>query len=286
MNIYDVIIIGAGPAGIGSALQLKHNGFNPLIIEKDEIGGRIRLARKVENLISSVPLKGIQVCKILKDVIKRKQIDIRFEEVLKIESEKHLYIVNTALNSYIAKYIVIATGVRPKIVDILGIDCLEWNKNLFFEWDRLRINVHSPVLVIGAGEVGADSACSLKENGFEVILFSRSTTLRINPSLKIDLKKLGIKLITGISYKKIELKGDTIRLFYQKGNKLFVREGRSILLSTGSVPELSLIKKGIDRSRIFICGDANKTNYHQSAIAFGDGVNTAMKISNLLRKEE
>ncbi len=286
MRIYDVMVIGAGPAGIGAALQLRHNGFNPIVIERDRIGGRIRLARRVENLISSKPLTGSQVVKILRDMVDRKGIEVRFENVLKIQGSKDLYCIRTNINSYFARFIIIATGLKPVIPDIVGIDRLERNNLLFLEWETLNKRSHSPVLIIGGGEVGADSACSLRERGFEVALFSRSKNLEINPILKRDIKRLGVITITGISYKEIEMDKKVVLLKYIRGGKEFIASGRSILLTTGDNPSLSFLNKDVDKSRIIICGDANLINAHQAAIAFGDGVNAAMKISRLILKKE
>lgn len=284
MNIYDTIVIGAGPAGIGAAIQLKHNGHKVILIERKRIGGRLRLARKVENLISREPLNGKEVCRIFEKMIERKGIRLLFEEVLRIECFRSFYRITTDKRRYFSRFVVIATGLKPNVPRINGISKVE--DSLFFEWQDLKRDIHSPVLIIGGGEVGSDSACSLKERGFEVFLFSRSKFLSINPSLKRDIAKLGIKVISGVKYKRIDKNVKIIKLYYEKDGFTFSKEGRSILITIGGRPDISLLKGLNKQEGIFVCGDAKYPNYHQAAIAFGDGVNTAMRISNLLSKEE
>ncbi|MCX7944445.1 MAG: NAD(P)-binding domain-containing protein [Deltaproteobacteria bacterium] len=283
MNIYETIIIGGGPAGIGAALQLKHNGVSTLLIEKNTIGGRIKLARKVENIIYHRPISGNEISKILKDIINKKKIAMKNEEVQRIVGRNQFYKVITNTNIYLAKFLVIATGLKPKIPNIDGIKDESIRRYIFFEWSQLKKSIHSPVLIIGAGEVGADSACSLKEKGFDVLLFSRAHRPNINPNLKNELRKLCIKIIKDVEYKRIWANKNSINLTYKKGSRFFTRVGKSILITIGGTPNIPKIEEGIDTSRIFFCGDVKSTNFHQAAIAFGDGVNTAMHITHLLK---
>jgi len=286
MNVYDVIIAGGGPAGIGAALQLRHNGLRILLLEKGNIGGRIRFAKRVENIISSKPLKGTAVIKIFKDIIKRKSIEVRKEELTTVDQEKDLYCIRTQSNEYLARALIIATGLKPRIPDIDGINELQDKGLLFFNWMDLKKSGDSPVLVIGAGEVGADSACSLKENGFDVMLFSRSDEPDINPFLKKEIIKLKIRLITGISYKRLLTSKGYITLTCKRNKRTHTFCGRSILITIGGLPDLPYIKEEIDRKKIFLCGDIKEENFHQSAIAFGDGINVAMKVTKILKRRK
>ncbi len=286
MNVYDVIIAGGGPAGIGAALQLRHNGLRILLLEKGNIGGRIRFAKRVENIISSKPLKGTAVIKIFKDIIKRKSIEVRKEELTTVDQEKDLYCIRTQSNEYLARALIIATGLKPRIPDIDGINELQDKGLLFFNWMDLKKSGDSPVLVIGAGEVGADSACSLKENGFDVMLFSRSDEPDINPFLKKAIIKLKIRLITGISYKRLLTSKGYITLTCKRNKRTHTFCGRSILITIGGLPDLPYIKEEIDRKKIFLCGDIKEENFHQSAIAFGDGINVAMKVTKILKRRK
>lgn len=284
MNIYDVIVVGGGPAGIGAALQLRHNGMRVLLFEKNQIGGRIRFARRVENLITDMPLGGIEVCNILQKIVERKSIDVRFQRVIKIEGEGRLLRVLTDRGSFLSRYVVVATGLKPVVPKIKGISDELIKDRLFFNWMELNRDRDSPVLIIGGGEVGADSACSLKEDGFDVTIFARSKSPDINPTLLREVKRLRIRLITAVKYRRLYLSDSKIVLEYERGKRVFERSAKSILITCGGTPDIPKIDGKVDRNRLFFCGDANASNAHQSAIAFGDGVNTAMKITKIYRR--
>jgi len=282
MRIYDVVIVGAGPAGVGAALQCSINGLKLLLIEKNEIGGRIRLARRVENLLLDKAISGDDASGYLKKIVLNRGIDFIEGEVKKISSFEGRYITYTKKMAYYSKSVIVATGFVPNIPEIAGIDELYRKGRISFEWKGLKREVDSPVLVIGGGEVGCDSACSLKENGFDVIVFSRSEKLNINPILLQDVNRLGIKVINGIRYEEVFAQGNVIILNIIKNRKRYFFRGKSILITVGGRPNLSIIEGISERERLFVCGDANKDNYHQASIAFGDGINTGMRVTQIL----
>jgi len=86
VNIKDVVIIGAGPAGISAAIQLKRYGIEPTLLEKEEIGGLLKNANLVENypgFPNGVP--GPELVKLFKKQLENAQIKVHFEKVLKLK---------------------------------------------------------------------------------------------------------------------------------------------------------------------------------------------------------
>src|SRR3989338_3847919 len=94
MENHKIIIIGAGPAGIGAAVQLAHFGYNPLLIEKDEIGGLLRNARSIQNF-PGIPygISGIEFIKILKDHLDKKNIRVIKNQIHKIDFNNHFILL-------------------------------------------------------------------------------------------------------------------------------------------------------------------------------------------------
>lgn len=118
--MYDVIIIGAGPAGITASLYIKRGNLNPLVIYNDK--SSLEKTEKIDNYYGFE--NGIDGKKLYEDGIKQAKnlgIDIKNEEVIKIESIEDGYCVTTANNKYNSKVIILATGNKKNTPNIKGI---------------------------------------------------------------------------------------------------------------------------------------------------------------------
>lgn len=123
--MYDVIIIGAGPAGISAGLYAKRANLNVLIIYKEKAG--LEKAEQIENYYGFE--NGITGKDLYETGIKQAKnigIDIKKEEVIKIQiEEKNQYIVITENSTYISKTVIFATGNKKNVPKIKGIKDFE-----------------------------------------------------------------------------------------------------------------------------------------------------------------
>ena len=118
--MYDVIIIGAGPAGISASLYIKRGNLNPLVIYKDK--SSLEKTEKIDNYYGFQD--GIDGKKLYQDGIKQAKnlgVEIKNEEVIKIEFEEDGYSVTTANNKYNSKVVILATGNKKNTPNIKGI---------------------------------------------------------------------------------------------------------------------------------------------------------------------
>lgn len=123
MKIYDVIIIGSGPAGISASLYTKRANLETLIISKGI--GTLKKIEKIENyygLESNVT--GEELQQIGEDQAKKIGVEIKREEVMQIEYD-NVFLVSTLNNTYKARAVILATGATRKKVDIKGVKELE-----------------------------------------------------------------------------------------------------------------------------------------------------------------
>lgn len=121
--IYDLIIIGSGPAGISASLYAKRANLNVLIISKEE--GNLKKAEKIENYYGlEDSINGKELQKIGEKQAKNLGIEIKQEEVMQIEKGKTFF-VNTLNHKYESKTVILATGSTKKTVNIKGIKELE-----------------------------------------------------------------------------------------------------------------------------------------------------------------
>lgn len=116
--LYDVIIIGSGPAGISASLYTKRAGLETLIVSKGI--GTLNKVEKIENYYGTPSISGKEIQKIGEEQAKSLNIEIKNEEVMQIDYGKN-FIVKTLNHEYETKAIIIATGSNRKVANIKGI---------------------------------------------------------------------------------------------------------------------------------------------------------------------
>ncbi len=116
--LYDVIIIGSGPAGISASLYTKRAGLETLIVSKGI--GTLNKVEKIENYYGTPSISGKAIQEIGENQAKNLNIEIKSEEVMQIDYGKN-FIVKTLNYEYEAKTIIIATGSNRKVANIKGI---------------------------------------------------------------------------------------------------------------------------------------------------------------------
>ena len=116
--MYDVIIIGSGPAGISAALYLKRAKKNVLILSQGK--SALEKAEKIENYYGIISISGKELYKIGIKQAERLQIPIEQDEVTNISYENH-FIVTTVNREYEASYVILATGTNRIAPNIKGI---------------------------------------------------------------------------------------------------------------------------------------------------------------------
>ena len=260
--MYDVIIIGAGPAGITSGLYIKRANLNPLIIYNDK--SSLEKTEKIENYYGFE--KGIDGRKLYEDGIKQAKnldIDIKNEEVIKIEFEEDGYSVTTSKNKYNSKVVILATGNKKNTPKIKGIKEFE-GKGIsycaicdgFFYKDK-------NVVVIGSGNYAISETNDL-------INISKGITILTNgkdaPEIRADNVKVNNKEIR-------EIRGDlrAEEIEFVDGSKIstdgiFIAEGVAGTLEfakkLGIITENNkiIVNENMETNvpGIYACGDCTK----------------------------
>ena len=117
-NIFDIIVVGCGPAGMAAALYATRSGKKVLILEKETIGGQIALAPKVENFLSIDSISGAELADRMFSQILDLGVSFELECAEKIEKRDDLFFVTTDYNNYTSRSVIIATGAHHKKIGI------------------------------------------------------------------------------------------------------------------------------------------------------------------------
>ena len=119
MSIYDVIVVGGGPAGMTAALYALRNGKSVLIIEKEGFGGQITHSPRVENYPGTLSMSGNEFADKLFDQIIAQGAEFEIETVISVECEGDLRIVKTEEGtSHEGRTVILATGVKHRMLGL------------------------------------------------------------------------------------------------------------------------------------------------------------------------
>ncbi|MCR4875370.1 MAG: FAD-dependent oxidoreductase [Clostridia bacterium] len=112
--VYDIVIIGAGAAGMTAALYALRNNKTVMIIEQEQIGGQIANSPRVENFPSINSISGLDFANNLYDQVTGHGAETDFSKVEKIEKVDKIFKVTTEYDTFEAKAVIIANGVKHR----------------------------------------------------------------------------------------------------------------------------------------------------------------------------
>ncbi|HCH73592.1 MAG TPA: thioredoxin-disulfide reductase [Clostridiales bacterium] len=113
--MYDIIVIGAGAAGMTAALYARRNGKSVLVLESESLGGQIATSPKLENFPSIKAMSGEEFADNLFNQISDHGAEVEIEKVVGLtKDENKIFHVKTEYNEYEAKSVIIAAGVKHK----------------------------------------------------------------------------------------------------------------------------------------------------------------------------
>ena len=112
--MYDIIVVGAGPAGMTAALYALRADKKVLLIEKETFGGQITYSPKVENYPSVMQASGNEIAEMMLDQVMSHGVDIEMAHVRHIETNEGVITVQTDREAYEAKAVIIAAGSRHR----------------------------------------------------------------------------------------------------------------------------------------------------------------------------
>ena len=295
MNIEDVIIIGAGPGGLATALQLKRYGINPLVFEQEKIGGLLHNANLVENY-PGFPggISGPELVQQFKDQVQDLSITITHARVEELNYLENKFRATTAKQVYQSQTVVIATGTKPRLFSDLEIP-VDLQDQVYYEVYPL-LDLHGKrIAIIGAGDAAFDYALNLGKSN-DILIINRGDQISCLPLLwerarrshRIQyFQNTRISQLSSIPDRKMALECST-----PTGHNILMVD--ILIGAIGRDPQLDFVsgqfaEKAIQLESsgdLYYVGDVVNGLYRQTAIAVGDGILTAMKIYGRLKEKD
>ncbi|MFH1009913.1 MAG: NAD(P)/FAD-dependent oxidoreductase [bacterium] len=288
MNRADVVIIGAGPAGIATAIQLKRYKIEPELLEQEEIGGLLRNAHWVENYPGFPEgISGLALVGLFKKQLEKTGIRVHSEKVLELDYQDGLFLTKTDCREITSLVTVIATGTKSKKMAAPPIPT-EVECHFFYEVHPLLGIQNKIIAIIGGGDAAFDYACSLAQRN-RVIILNRSAHAKCVPALQERTAKSGnVEYMCDTRIRTITRADSRVLLMCARNHEqeeLRV-EADDVVVAIGREASLDFVSPELRESfghlrsaqRLHLVGDVNNGIYRQTAISIGDGLRAAMEI--------
>ena len=299
MKIYELIIIGAGPAGITAGIYAARKKIDFIIITKD-IGGQASLSWEIENYIGYQFITGPELVEKFIEHIKEFNVEIKENEpVKKILMEDKIFKIISDKNEYLSKTIIISTGRKPKKLGVKGEDEFK-NKGLTYcATCDAPLFRDKEVAVIGGGNAGLDAVIQLSRIARKIYLIEIKNELTGDRFVIEKIKNIkNVEIMTGTKIK--EIKGDKfvegIRIEKEgKENEIKVN---GIFVEIGSVPNSEIIdfvekneygeiivdcKNRTSFPGVFSAGDVTNVFAKQIIVACGEGAKASISSFEYLK---
>ncbi|SHH37673.1 thioredoxin-disulfide reductase [Tepidibacter thalassicus] len=277
---YDLIVIGAGPAGLSAGLYGARAKMNTLIIEKDKTGGQIVTTDEVANYPGSIQnatgpsliARMVEQC----DEFGAKRIK---DKITKIELDEKIKILKGEKGEYKAKAVIIATGASPRKLNVPGEKELTGKGVSYCATCDGSFFTDLEVFVVGGGDSACEEAMFLTKFARKVTILSRSSQLTAAKSIQEKvLNHEKVEIMWNVEIK--ELKGDGILesmvLLNNKTGEIteyFADEDDGtfgVFIFIGFAPQTKLFEDKLEMKHGYIVTDSNMRTNIPGVFAAGD----------------
>jgi len=295
--MYDIIVIGGGPAGLTAAVYALRAGKTVLVIEKNSFGGQIAFSPKVENIPGTIQISGAEFADKLIEQVMNLGADVELEKVVNLEKSGDIFKVSTEENSvYEAKSVIVAVGVKHRMLGLDGETDLIGNGISFCAVCDGAFYTGQDTAMIGGGNSALQEALLLSE------VCNKVTVIQNLPDFTGE-KKLADAIM---QKQNVEVFFNTVVVGYESENGSLcglklkndkTGEEKSIkvdgaFLAVGLIPENDLFAHLADTNErgyfsaledcatktagLFVAGDCRSKNIRQVVTASADGAVAAM----------
>ncbi len=299
-DICDTIIIGGGIAGITAGIYAARKKMKHLLITEN-IGGQTTISGEILNYPGIVKTNGLKFSKALEEQTKVNNIKIKQEKVTKIKKCKDYFQITTNKSKYKSKTIILATGARPRKLNISGEDKYAKKGVTYCSICDGPLFAKKDVAILGGGNAALEAVDFLTNIAKKIYLIIRNDTLIGNQTLQEGVKNnKKVKIIYNANSK--EILGDRFvsELKYNQEGKDHNLKVQGIIIEIGRVPNtedfediVKLDEHGhilIDcQTRtsvpgIFAAGDCTSGHEYQYTIAAGQGSMALIKAAKYINQ--
>ncbi|MDP1845534.1 MAG: FAD-dependent oxidoreductase [Candidatus Moranbacteria bacterium] len=284
-NIYDLIIIGAGPAGLAASIYASRYKINHIVIAK-EPGGQANEAHLVENWPGTESISGLELGQKMREHVEKLGGKIIMDSVSNIMKEGDVWSVTTHAENYKAKYIILALGMEYRKLRIPGETEFRGKGVSYCPTCDAPFFKDKTVVVVGGGNSAASAALLLAEYAGSVFIIYRGERLKVDPAY---LEKISgnakVKVIYQTNIKEIKGEKSVEKIIldkkYENADEL---EVQGIFIEIGSEPGIELVKQlGVESDEQgFIIVESDQSTNVANIYAAGDATTGSNKTRQIV----
>ncbi|HEY8909289.1 MAG TPA: thioredoxin-disulfide reductase [Desulfosporosinus sp.] len=303
--MYDVIIVGAGPAGLTAGIYAARGGLKTAILELAMPGGQAASTELIENY-PGFP-DGVNGYELMNSFHKQALtfgVEFIFEEVQKFDLKDNVKKIHTPNEIYEAQSIIIAAGSKPRLLGVPGEESFHGRGVSYCATCDGAFFKGKKIVVVGGGEAAIEEGAYLTKFAEEVIIVHRREGFRAsqlvmdrakaNPKIRFELNAL-IEEILGSD----KVEGVRIRDVLNGGTREIPADG--VFIYVGADPNTQFIPGEIETDKqgyiltdhhlktnivgVYAAGDIRNTPLRQVATAVGDGALAAVEVEKFLSEK-
>ena len=300
--MYDVIIVGAGAAGLTAAIYTSRRALNTLVISKD-VGGQAVMTTHIENYPGVDLVSGPEFMIKWKAQAEKFGAKFVFDEVSEVKKDGDKFVVKTGSQQFESASIILAFGLTPRNLGVPGEDRFRGRGVSYCATCDAPFYKNKSVAVVGGGSAALDAALLLSKIATQVYLIHRSEEFRGEEILLSQVKaekKIEMILDTEVREVKGAEKIEAVAIENKKGEKreleiqgIFVEIGHEVkadfinsLVKLNDKKEI-IVNKDCETSEpgVLAAGDVTDVDYKQIVISAGEGAKAALSCYRYIQKK-
>jgi len=272
--LYDVLIVGAGPAGITAAIYAQRANLKVAMFEKDTPGGQLSKYNEIENYTGAKKVAGYELATMMIDHAYELGVEVIYDDVTKVELDGNVKKLITPNQTYEAKAVIIATGNVPRRLGVENEDELAMNG---ISWCAIcdgPLYKGRKVVVVGGGNSAVEEASYLATLATHVTVVQNLADLTADPKAQDilrSMKNVDIKYSTVVSKFLKDDKGLTGVVIKSEDGKEETVEADGVFEYVGLTPVTDMVKDlGITNKYGYIEADEKMQTKVPGVYAAGD----------------
>ncbi len=291
--VFDLIIIGSGPAGITAGIYAARKKMKTLLIAKDFLG-QVGKTFEIDNWPGSPNIKGAELIGSFEKHLRKFEVTIEEKEVFKIEKKDDYFFINE--DEFASQTMIVATGATPRRLKVAGETEFLGKGVSYCSICDAPFFKDKKVAIVGGGNCGFEAALDLKIYAKEVYIIEKTNRIIADKILQDKANQKGIKVLLNEEIR--EIKGDAM---VESIDLLqFEMDIDGVFVEIGHIPASYLLKDLVELNKkdeiivdpetlatnvkgLFAPGDVNNLKYKQIITAASEGARSALSAFEYLK---